>query len=128
MAVLVGECAIYAVTWLWPQCMGLGIDAETMVKSLQRNYGVSGQDQFTAAVDLAQTTFRCCGINSANEYDTSLWRLQALGKPLAIPLTCCILQNTNESAAYLNPNPVNMSLCQALEKNIHNGFRYTEVS
>ncbi|XP_030763836.1 tetraspanin-11 [Sitophilus oryzae] len=126
MAVLIGECAIYAVTWLWPQCMGLGVDGDAMVKSLQRNYGVSGQDQFTAAIDLAQTTFRCCGVNSANEYDTSLWRLQALGKPLAIPLTCCILQNVNETGAYLNPAAVNLSLCQALEKNRHDGYRHIE--
>lgn len=124
MVVLVGECAIYIVAWIWPQCMGLGLDAETLVKTLQRNYGVSGQDQFTAAVDLAQTTFNCCGINTANEYDTSLWRLQGLGQPLAIPLTCCMLQNPNEHRAYLNPIAVNSTLCQALEKNRHEGFRH----
>lgn len=56
MMVLICECTVYAVAWIWPQCMGLGLDSEALVKTLQRNYGVSGQDQFTAAVDLAQTS------------------------------------------------------------------------
>ncbi|XP_060523754.1 tetraspanin-11 [Cylas formicarius] len=124
MIVLVGECAIYIVAWIWPQCVGLGLNADHLAKELQRNYGVSGQDQFTAAIDLAQTTFRCCGIDSANEYDTSLWRLQALGASLAIPLTCCVLNNQNDSRAYLNPIPNDSDLCQALEKQRHEGHRH----
>ncbi|KAL1490759.1 hypothetical protein ABEB36_013404 [Hypothenemus hampei] len=124
MIVLISECSIYAVAWLWPQCMGLGLDSEALVKNLQRNYGVSGQEQFTAAIDLAQSHFNCCGINTANEYDTSLWRLQGLGQPLAVPLTCCVLQNRQEYKAYLNPVPVNSSLCQALERNTHDTYRH----
>ncbi|KAJ8965913.1 hypothetical protein NQ317_014101 [Molorchus minor] len=69
--------------------------------------------------------FNCCGIESANEYDTSLWRLQALGPSLAVPLTCCRLENTNHSRAYLNPIPINSNLCQALERNRHDGYRHT---
>lgn len=49
-----GECAVYVVATVWPTCLGLGLDPEDLVKSLQRNYGVAGQEQFTAAVDLAQ--------------------------------------------------------------------------
>ncbi|XP_050311868.1 tetraspanin-11 [Anthonomus grandis grandis] len=124
MAVLLGECTVYGVAWLWPHCVGLGLDGDALVKTLQRNYGVSGQDQFTAAVDLAQVTFNCCGIFSANEYDTSLWRLQGLGQPLAIPLSCCDLQNGEEGRAYLSPMPINSSLCQALERHTHEGYRH----
>ncbi|KAG5871160.1 hypothetical protein JTB14_020194 [Gonioctena quinquepunctata] len=61
---------------------------------------------------------------TANEYDTSFWRLQALGPSLAVPLSCCRLLNANQSKAYLNPEPVSPSLCQALEKNRHEGFRH----
>ncbi|KAJ8941449.1 hypothetical protein NQ318_016889, partial [Aromia moschata] len=71
------------------------------------------------------TLFNCCGIESANEYDTSLWRLQALGPSLAVPLTCCTLENGNQSRAYLNPEPINSNLCQALERNRHEGYRHT---
>ncbi|RZC42491.1 tetraspanin-11 [Asbolus verrucosus] len=126
MVVLVGECAVYAIAWAWPNCLGLGVDPVDLTKSLQRNYGNVGQEQFTAAIDLAQTLFNCCGVESANEYDTSLWRLQALGASLAIPLTCCKLDNYNLSKAYLNPKPINSSLCQALELNRHEGYRHLE--
>ncbi|KAJ8919136.1 hypothetical protein NQ315_012121, partial [Exocentrus adspersus] len=125
LLVLVGECGIYAVPWVWPKCVGLGLDVLDLIKSLQKNYGVSGQEQFTAAIDLAQTMFNCCGMESANEYDTSLWRLQSLGPSLAVPLTCCKLENANQSRAYLNPEPRNAALCQALEKNRHEGYRHT---
>lgn len=55
MLVLVGECVVYLVTWAWPTCLGLNLGGEELTKSLQRNYGVAGQEQFTVAIDLAQT-------------------------------------------------------------------------
>lgn len=153
LSVLICVCSLYAVAWIWPQCMGFSLDPEALMKSVQRNYGVTGQDQLTAAVDLAQASvtftfitrkiwkiiqtcinnalnlqFNCCGIHSANEYDTSLWRLQGLGQPLAVPLTCCILKNRHEDRFYLNPVPINTTLCQALEKETHQGYRHTVVS
>lgn len=144
MAVLIGECSIYSITWIWPQCLGLGLDTEELVKTVQRNYGSTGEDQLTAAVDLVQTSvsapfaskhpfsqailqFNCCGINSANEYDTSLWRLQGRSPPFAIPLTCCVLKNRGDDRSYLNPLPINVLRCQALEKNRHEGFRHMTV-
>ncbi|KAK4883014.1 hypothetical protein RN001_006333 [Aquatica leii] len=124
MIILVGECAIYAISWIWPHCLGLDLDKDELITSLQSNYGVSGQEQFTAAIDLTQTKFNCCGISSANEYDTSLWRLQSLGpNKFAVPLTCCILNNFRDAQAYLNPIPINSTLCQALESTRHEGLR-----
>ncbi|XP_066138366.1 CD151 antigen [Euwallacea fornicatus] len=124
LAVLICECSVYGIAWVWPQCMGLSLDTEILVKAVQRYYGVGGQEQFTAAVDLVQSSFNCCGINTANEYDTSLWRLQGLGQPLAIPLSCCVLKNRHEDRFYLNPVPVNSTLCQALERQSHQGYRH----
>ncbi|XP_065170546.1 tetraspanin-18B isoform X1 [Atheta coriaria] len=126
LLVMVGECAAYAAAWIWPQCMGLGVVADELVKSMQRNYGAAGQEQFTAAIDLLQTSYSCCGIVSSVEYDTSLWRLQALGPSLAVPLTCCKLDNYNHPAAYLDPHPVNSSLCQALETSRQQGYRHSD--
>lgn len=71
--------------------------------------------------------FQCCGVDTANEYDTSLWVLQSLGPPLVVPLSCCKLTNPNETKAYLNPHPINKTLCQALEKNRHEDYRHTVV-
>lgn len=56
LAVLIGECAIYTIAWAWPSCVGIGLNVENLVKALQSKYGSAGQEQFTAAMDLAQTT------------------------------------------------------------------------
>lgn len=56
--VLIGECAIYATAWAWPQCLGLGLIPDELGKSMQKSYGVPGEEQFTAAIDLAQTLVR----------------------------------------------------------------------
>lgn len=46
------------MAWAYPQCLGLGMDTDALAKSLRQNYGVAGQEQFTAAIDLAQFTVR----------------------------------------------------------------------
>lgn len=56
LAILIGECAIYTIAWAWPSCMGIGLYTEDLVKALQSKYGSAGQEQFTAAMDLAQST------------------------------------------------------------------------
>lgn len=121
---LIGELVIFTFIWIWPHCVGLGLNPDELIKSIQNNYGKDHHEDFTVAVDLAQTTFECCGVESANEYDTSLWRLQSLGHNLAVPLTCCKLSNANDAKAHLNPVPVNVTLCQALEISRHEEYRH----
>lgn len=53
-----GECAVYATAWAWPNCLGLGVEAVDLTKNVQGKYGISGEEQFTAAIDLAQTTVK----------------------------------------------------------------------
>ncbi|XP_072397407.1 tetraspanin-11 [Diabrotica undecimpunctata] len=125
MIVLVGECAIFAIASIWPSCMGLGVDVDELTQAIQRNYGSSGQEQFTNAIDLAQASFHCCGVKSSEEYDTSFWRMKLLGPRLTVPLSCCKLSNENRSDSYLNPEPASQALCQAQDRNRHEGFRYT---
>lgn len=123
---LLESAACLAIT-IWPQCLGLNLDETKMVKAMQGSYGVPGREQFTIAMDLAQVHFRCCGINSDINYDTSLWRLQSYGqRDWTVPLTCCKLQNKNERFAYLDPKPLNGSLCQALQKFDYELARHTE--
>ncbi|XP_056637165.1 CD151 antigen [Diorhabda sublineata] len=125
MLILIGECAIFIIAWIWPSCMGLGINSEELIDALQRNYGSENQDQFTNAIDLVQASFHCCGIETSNEYDASYWRLQSSRPSLSVPLTCCKLSNDNDTKSYLNPEPVSSALCQALDTNRHEGFRHT---
>lgn len=64
-------------------------------------------------MDLAQTIFECCAITSSVNYNSSLWKLQSLGKKeLTVPLTCCQLENWRDSNAYLDPIPRSNN-CQA---------------
>ncbi|XP_018330643.1 tetraspanin-11 [Agrilus planipennis] len=126
MGLLVGECAVYTVLWIWPSCLGMELRVNELIRSLKKNYGTAGNEQFTVAVDLIQKTYRCCGILSSDEYETSLWHLQDLGpKPkLSVPLSCCVLRNFVEPQSYLDPHPRNTSLCQALEINNHEQYRH----
>lgn len=83
--------------------------------------------QLTAAIDLAQTKFKCCAINSDINYDTSLWRLQGYGqRDWAVPLTCCFLRNRHEPQSYLDPKPENLTMCQSLQKHEHNLARHAD--
>lgn len=76
-------------------------------------------------MDLAQTLFECCAMNSDINYDTSLWRLKGYGNlDWTVPLTCCRLDNRNEPFSYLDPKPSNMTLCQSHDKHEHTNARH----
>ncbi|XP_063695594.1 tetraspanin-11 [Culicoides brevitarsis] len=122
------EFAICLIITMWPQCLGLTLNTTAMVKTLQGYYGIPGEEQFTAAIDLAQVKFQCCGINTSINYDTSMWKLQeGLGKKeLTVPLTCCHLSNKDDRDAYLDPKPVNTTLCQALQLHDYEKHRYVD--
>lgn len=72
--------------------------------------------------------FACCGINGSSNYGTSWWRLQEVGRrELVVPLSCCTLNNANETGSFLNPEPANLTLCQALNPAEHQYARHTAV-
>lgn len=52
---LLFEISVGVIGSFCPQTFGAGMDRDQMVTSLMNNYGVPGKDQYTAAVDLAQT-------------------------------------------------------------------------
>ncbi|XP_055380817.1 tetraspanin-11 [Condylostylus longicornis] len=123
---LIQAAACIAIT-IWPHCLGLNLDEIKMVKALGNFYGVPGKEQFTIAMDLAQTKFNCCGMNSDSNYETSLWRLQGYGqRDWPVPLTCCVLQNKYERTSYLDPKPINISQCESLLKSDFERTRHKE--
>ncbi|XP_034478740.1 uncharacterized protein LOC117784981 [Drosophila innubila] len=127
VVLLLAESVICLAITLWPHCLGISLDEGQMIKALQRNYGVPGQEQFTNAMDLAQTRFGCCGMRSSLDYDTSLWRLQSYGqRNWPVPLSCCVLANAPQPLAFLDPKPANESQCQSLERPVYERERYTE--
>lgn len=153
---MIAECAIYTTAWLWPNCLGLIVDTHNLMETLQNQYGTAGNEQLTAAVDLAQVTvsllklelfftlncifnliqFNCCGIKSPAEYNSSIWKLQGLTPGLNVPLTCCRLSEETgtyrtmmkkkRQFSYLDPKPINVSLCQAIEVGIMEGYRFNK--
>ncbi|XP_063232263.1 tetraspanin-11 [Bacillus rossius redtenbacheri] len=125
---LLGECSCSVVATLCPQYVGVGVDAASLTESVQRLYGVPGKDQFTAAVDLAQTTLQCCGAGGAADYDTSVWRLRELGRrDLAVPRSCCRLANpAGDERAFLDPRPLEPALCQSRDPANHTLARHSE--
>lgn len=140
--------ALCIVITIWPQSLGLNLNVTEMVKILQGSYGVPGLEQYTVALDFAQTFLDCCAINDSINYDTSLWRLQKFGKKeLTVPLTCCTLMNKFEEnscenhvnvtvAAFLkfqsftdlDPIAINETMCQSLEMQDFQKSRHVVVS
>lgn len=55
LALLVCECAGGVVAAVWPRCEGLQSARGGAVGALQAYYAVPDYEEFTAAVDLAQT-------------------------------------------------------------------------
>ncbi|XP_020716621.1 CD151 antigen isoform X1 [Ceratitis capitata] len=120
------ESMICLAIILWPHCLGITLDESKMVKILQGFYGVPGKEQLTNAIDLAQASFGCCGMNSVINYDTSLWKLQRYGqREWVVPLTCCILMNNNDILYYLDPKPVNETQCQMLQETEFSEYRHS---
>lgn len=124
---LLGECCVGVLVGVCPQYLGVSFSRDQLVDNLQRNYGTSGKDQFTAAVDLLQTKMECCGMSDASDYESSWWYLRGLGqRNLVVPRSCCFLSNTVDPEAFLDPRPVNISICQSEEKSTFNAARHTQ--
>jgi hypothetical protein len=55
---LLGESSVGVLAVVCPEYLGVTVSMTRLAESLQRTYGVPGKEQFTAAVDLAQTIVR----------------------------------------------------------------------
>lgn len=72
--------------------------------------------------------FNCCGINSGKDFMTSWWRLRELAAPnLLVPLSCCHPDPNNPEHSFLDPQPLNETLCQDKQPENFILARYTEV-
>ncbi|KAH7640589.1 hypothetical protein DERF_000209 [Dermatophagoides farinae] len=93
---------------------------------LQNEYGI--HSSFTAAVDLAQTKFECCGIESPADYQHSRWLQKQIENRLPdgiliVSRTCCKLANRMEKNSHLNPKPINETMCQSDNDDENRPFR-----
>lgn len=58
---LLSECTVFIVAIFWPYLLGIDVRPARLIRALQRSYAVPGREQFTAALDLAQTTVGILG-------------------------------------------------------------------
>lgn len=84
---------------------------KSVTEILKTEYGID--QPLTQAIDLTQTKFKCCGIKGAEDYLESRWKKQNMGKGDNISKSCCVLSNMDDPEAYLNPHPINETLCQS---------------
>lgn len=68
-------------------------------------------------------------MSSGTDYDDSFWRdREAESKrEWRVPLSCCLIQNTREVNAFLDPHPLNETLCQAKNNALYQQGRHTQV-
>lgn len=56
LTAIISQGAACVLVVAWPGCIGLQSARGGAVGALQSSYGIPGQEQFTAAMDLAQTS------------------------------------------------------------------------
>ncbi|XP_018914644.2 CD151 antigen [Bemisia tabaci] len=126
LVLLLAESVIGILTVIFPEYLGVNLSRDALMSLWQRTYGVPGKEQFTASIDLVQTRFECCGINSGNDFQASWWRLRELAPPsLLVPLSCCVT-NVTDPEAYLDPQPLDTSVCQKQHLEDYREFRHSQ--
>jgi hypothetical protein len=58
VVMLLSESSLGVLAVICPEYLGVTVTKTQLAESLQRTYGVPGKEQFTAAIDLAQTIVR----------------------------------------------------------------------
>ncbi|XP_012148562.1 tetraspanin-11 [Megachile rotundata] len=119
-----------------------------LIDKLANDYGHEHTSDlsFSHSLDFAQYKFNCCGIHGYEDYNgTAWWRDgQISGKRRQVPLTCCVLKNTemkntgspmsvvtrvfrkHDEKPWLNPKPKDEAACQVEDEEGHDGFRHKE--
>ncbi|XP_012228919.1 tetraspanin-18-like isoform X1 [Linepithema humile] len=121
---------------------------ERLTSKLAVDYGhdPSSDIPFSHSLDFAQYKFNCCGIHSDKDYNgTDWWRdKQVSGSRNQVPLTCCVLKNSenkntgspmsvvsrvfhkDNEKPWLRPQPKDESACQVKDEEGHEGYRHKE--
>ncbi|XP_011153160.1 tetraspanin-11-like isoform X2 [Harpegnathos saltator] len=114
--------------------------------TVQYGHDPTSDVPFSRSLDFAQYKFNCCGIYGDEDYNgTAWWRdAQISGTKRQVPLTCCVLKNTenkntgspmsvvsrvfhkNIEKPWLHPQPKDEAACQVGDKEGHEGYRHKE--
>ncbi|XP_024869102.1 CD151 antigen-like [Temnothorax curvispinosus] len=124
---------------------------ERLTNKLAAQYGHDIHDPtsdipFSNSLDFAQYKFNCCGVHGDHDYNgTAWWRDgQISGSKRQVPLTCCVLKNSenkntgspmsvvsrvfhkNNEKPWLHPLPKDEAACQVEDEEGHEGYRHKE--
>ena len=105
--------------------------AGDLLTRLELQYAMPGAEAtlFTRVVDLVQSEFQCCGVSGPGDYQHTAWQTgrdhSDPDHQLRLPLTCCSLAD-HGAQAFLEPSPLNTTLCQT---DLQGGrFKHSQVS
>ncbi|KAG5331474.1 TSN11 protein, partial [Acromyrmex heyeri] len=123
---------------------------ERLSNKLRVDYGHDSTSDlpFSHSLDFAQYKFNCCGIYGDDDYNgTAWWRDgQISGNKRQVPLTCCVLKNSENKNTgsspmsvvsrvfhknlnekpWLHPQPKDEAACQIEDEEGHEGYRHKE--
>lgn len=145
IALIVTELIAAAILGLMTFRILSGLE-ERLASRLADHYGhdPTSDIPFSHSLDFAQYKFNCCGIHGDNDYNgTAWWRDgQISGTKRQVPLTCCVLKDTeikntgspmsvisrvfyqNSETPWLHPQPKDMMACQVEDEKGHEGYRH----
>lgn len=147
VALIVTELVTAAVGGLMTFRILSGLE-EQLTNKLAQDYGHgdASDNRFSQSLDFAQYKFNCCGIHGDGDYNgTAWWRDGHIsGSRRQVPLTCCVLKNTevkktgspmsvvsrvfhnNTEKPWLRPQPLDEAACQLEDTVGHDGYRHKE--
>lgn len=91
--------------------------------ALKQDYGK--KTHVTTAFDWAQTKMQCCGVQGAEDYAESAWKIESISRGDNVSKTCCRMKDADDPDAHKNPKPINETLCQDIHMK-QNIYRHTK--
>lgn len=70
---------------------------------------------------------QCCGVQGAEDYAESAWKIESISRGDNVSKTCCRMKDADDPDAHKNPKPINETLCQDIHMK-QNIYRHTKVN
>ncbi|KAE8741371.1 hypothetical protein FOCC_FOCC013070 [Frankliniella occidentalis] len=138
IVLIVGEMGVAVLTFVFREEFLEGLDTRLSSELIEK-YGMDIENHylsnnvankdFTTSVDFAQYRFNCCGMRNDSDYLETQWWKQSRSKdsrPRNVPLTCCVLANTDTEEAWQSPLPKQEQSCQDDNPRVHERLRYKQ--
>ncbi|XP_034249795.1 tetraspanin-3-like isoform X2 [Thrips palmi] len=135
------EMGVAVITFVFREEFMEGLEAR-LSDQLVNKYGLDianhyesnnvANKDFTTSVDFAQYRFNCCGMRNDSDYQQTKWWARGREKagqaerPRNVPLTCCVLSNSETEEPWQSPQPKQEQACQDDNPRVHERLRYKQ--